>query len=104
MLRTNIDLLYEKASFPPMDDTKTEIAALREEIHKLNSHRFVRVHNSLIRLLLFQFIRGLAFGLGTVIGATMLVSVVVVMLSKIDFLPIIGDWASEIARQIEADN
>lgn len=84
-----------------MDDTNTEIEALREEIHKLNTHRFVRVHNSLVRLVMFQFIRGLAFGLGTVIGATILVSVVVLMLSKIDFLPIIGDWASEIARQIE---
>jgi len=54
-----------------------------------------------MRLLGFQFARGLAFGLGSVLGATVLVSIAVYILSGIDFLPIIGDWASEIARQIQ---
>jgi len=44
--------------------------------------------------------RGLAFGLGSVIGATILVYLVVASLSKIDFIPIIGEWAKEIADVI----
>ena len=80
--------------------TRKEIAALREELHRLNTHRFVRIHNSLWRLLGFQFVRGLAFGLGSVIGATILVYLVVASLSKIDFIPIIGEWAKEIADVI----
>lgn len=82
------------------DELKDEIAALRGELERLNRHRFVRIHNSLPRLLAFQFVRGLALGLGTVVGASVLVSILAFALSQIDFLPIIGEWAAEIARQI----
>lgn len=81
-----------------------EIAALRREIALLNSHRFVKIHNSMPRMLTFQFVRGLAFGLGTVIGATILVSLVALFLARIDFIPIIGEWASQIAEQIKTAN
>jgi hypothetical protein len=86
-----------------MSDTvpPSEFETLRREIAKLNEHRFVRIHNSVPRLLLFQFLRGLAFGLGSVVGATILVSLLGYMLSEIDFIPILGEWASEIARQIQ---
>ena len=79
-----------------------EVAALRAEVARLNAHRFIRLHNSLPRLVAFNFLRGLAFGLGTVIGATILVSFVALALSRIDFIPIIGEWAAEIARQMQA--
>jgi len=86
---------------PSNPDTAKEINLLREEIALLNSHRFVRIHNSVPRLIAFQFVRGLAFGLGTVIGATILVSLVGLFLSQIDFIPIIGEWATRIANQIQ---
>ena len=62
----------------------------------MNSHRFIRMHNSLPKLIWFNFMRGLAFGLGSVIGATVLVSVLVYLLREINFIPIIGEWATEI--------
>jgi hypothetical protein len=79
-----------------------EIRALRAELALLNSHRFVRVHNSLPRLLAFNFARGMAMGLGTVVGATLLLSVIAWSLSQIEFLPIIGDWAAQIADEMRA--
>ena len=85
------------------DDTVSELAALQREIARINQHRFIRIHNSLPQLLGFNFIKGLAFGLGTVVGATILVSVLALFLTKIDFLPIIGEWAAEIADQMDAD-
>lgn len=86
----------------PGSDSKLteEIAALRREVARLNAHRFVRLHDSPLRMVGFQFARGLAFGLGSVLGATMLVSVAVYLLSEIDFIPIIGEWAAQIADQI----
>ncbi|WP_026757331.1 DUF5665 domain-containing protein [Sediminimonas qiaohouensis] len=78
-----------------------EIARLTRELEKLNAHRFVKVHNSLWRLIGFQFLRGLAFGLGSVVGATILVSLLAWWVSQFEFLPIIGDWAAQIADQIE---
>ncbi|SLN67344.1 hypothetical protein TRL7639_03875 [Falsiruegeria litorea R37] len=81
--------------------TDDELRALREEIAKFNGHRFVRVQNSIWLMLWQALLRGMAVGLGTVIGASILVSVVVYMLSQIDFLPIIGDWAKEISQEIQ---
>ncbi|PKP84849.1 MAG: hypothetical protein CVT80_05845 [Alphaproteobacteria bacterium HGW-Alphaproteobacteria-2] len=78
-----------------------EIAALRREMSRINAHRFVRLHDSPARMIGFQFARGLAFGLGSVLGATILVSLAVYLLSGIDFIPIVGDWAAQIAREIE---
>lgn len=85
---------------PQTDDLAREVRALREEVKLLNSHRFVRVHNNMPRFLALNFARGLAVGLGTLLGATVLLSLLVWALSQIEFLPIIGDWASQIAEQM----
>nr|WP_242509616.1 DUF5665 domain-containing protein [Rhodovulum imhoffii] len=68
----------------------------------MNQHRFIRVHNSIWRLMGVQVLRGLAMGFGTVAGGTIIVSAIAYSLSQIDFIPIIGDWASEIAREIQS--
>jgi hypothetical protein len=54
-------------------------------------------------LLWFQFSKGLAFGLGSVIGATIVVSLVVSFLSQTEFIPIIGEWAKEIMIEVQQD-
>lgn len=78
-----------------------EIARARTDLERLTSHRYLRVHDNLWRLGLFQLYRGLAFGLGSVLGATILVAVIVRVLASIDFIPVIGDWAQQIVNQIE---
>ena len=83
-------------------ETVAQLSAVRAELELLNSHRFIRMHNSLLRLIGFNFVRGLAFGLGTVLGASVLLSFFAWSLSQIEFLPIIGEWAAEILRQVEA--
>ncbi|MEL7459641.1 MAG: DUF5665 domain-containing protein [Pseudomonadota bacterium] len=85
-------------------DTTAALDRLSDEVARLNSHSFITLHNRPWRLLGFQFAKGLAFGLGTVIGASILVSAIAVALAQIEFLPIIGEWAAEIARQIDAAN
>ncbi|SEP96283.1 DUF5665 domain-containing protein [Thalassovita taeanensis] len=87
-------------------DSSTEkaiaaIERLTEEVAHLNGHRFVAVQNSLLRQLLAQFTRGLAFGLGSVLGATLLVSVLAWWASQFEFLPLIGDWMAQLADEIE---
>lgn len=67
----------------------------------MNNHRFIRLHDSLFKLGLFQLYRGLAFGLGSVLGATILVSWVIYMLGSIDFIPVLGDWATQIIDEIK---
>ena len=82
-------------------DMAEEIAALRREVAHLNGHGFIRLHNSLPKLLAFNFARGLAFGLGTVLGASLLLSLVAWSLSQVEILPIIGEWAAQIAEQMQ---
>lgn len=77
-----------------------DMQRLSQEVSRLNNHRFVRIHNSILRLMGYQFLRGLAFGLGSAIGATALVSVIVLVLSQIEFVPIIGDLATRVIEEI----
>lgn len=92
----------ETPAQPPLNEEQlsTELRALRAEVERMNNHRFVRLHDSLLKLGLFQLYRGLAFGLGSVLGATILVAFVVQMLSSIDFIPVLGNWAQQIIEQI----
>lgn len=87
------------------DTSKTEeIEALRrltKELEKLNGHKFIRVQNSTMRSIGFQFARGLAFGLGSVLGASLLVSVITWWLSQFEFLPIIGDWMVVLSEEFQ---
>ncbi len=85
------------------DPLITEVRALRAEIEIFNTHRFVRIQNKPWRLFFNRFLMGIAMGFGTVFGATVLVSVVIYSLQGIDWLPIIGDWASEIATQMQGE-
>ena len=77
-----------------------QIAALSGQLEKLNAQRYIRIQNSWPRLLAYNFVRGLATGLGSVVGATRLVSILIYFLAQIDYIPIVGEWASEIADQI----
>ena len=88
---------------PNFGSLETEIRALREEVQRLNAHRFIQVQNSTRKMLAMSLMRGLAMGLGTVIGASVLVSLLAYLLAQIDFIPIIGDWATDFATQIEAE-
>ena len=45
--------------------------------------------------------RGLAIGLGSVIGATLLVSILVAILAQIEFIPILGNYAHQVIEIIE---
>lgn len=83
----------------PTDD----LAALTAEIHRLNEHRFVTIHNSTWKLMWFQLLRGLAFGFGSVAGATILVSIVGFILNQMEVVPIVGEWAKQLATEIMTD-
>ena len=86
-----------------MEETPpNEAAQLLDEVRKLNEHKFVRAHDSWLGLLWFQMVRGLAFGLGSVVGATLLVAFLVSFLGQMDFIPVIGDWAKQILEILEA--
>ena len=83
------------------EEEQTEQSKILEQLRELNEHRFVRAHDSWLGLVFFNLVRGLAFGLGSVLGATVLLSLFIYFLSQIDFIPIIGEWASQIIQMIQ---
>lgn len=83
------------------EQPESDVAALHQELARLNNSYAMSVWNSWPKLVLHNLLRGLAFGLGTALGASALVWFVVMFLSSIDFIPIIGEWATEIAQHIQ---
>ena len=80
---------------------KTPTDRLADALEELNAHKLLRDYSSTWRVMWLNFLRGLAFGLGSVIGATLLVYIVIQTLAQIEFIPILGDWAIQIIDQIE---
>jgi hypothetical protein len=84
------------------DPTPSEdLVRLARAVETLNAQTFFRLQDQVARTLVRQFLRGIAFGLGSVLGATIVVSMLVYSLSQIDFIPIIGEWAARIAERIQ---
>ncbi len=78
------------------------LEALTAEVKRFNEHRFVRIQNSPGRLLLFQLMRGAALGLGTLMGATVLVSLLAWWASQFSFIPVLGEWLTQIVNEMES--
>ena len=81
----------------PENELETQINALRVEVSVLNR----RMSEPILLNMGRQFLRGIAWGLGSFLGATLVVSALIYSLSSIDFIPLIGEWAKEIAAQIQ---
>jgi len=85
----------------PPEDLSDRLDTLAGQVKILNAQAFFQRQNAPARLLGMQFLKGVAFGLGSVLGATVVVSLLVYSLSQINFIPIIGDWAAQIAERIQ---
>ena len=79
-----------------------EIKKLSEAIKSLNNNNIFKIYNSIKKILFISFLKGLASGLGWIIGATILVSLLTYILSQIEFIPILGDIVSQLIQEIEA--
>ena len=60
-----------------------------------------RIHISTGKVILNNLLGGLAWGFGTVLGATVVVGIVIFILSKLNTIPIIGDFFSNILQGIQ---
>lgn len=79
-----------------------EVRRLREEVARLNDHKFLRTYNSTWKFLAFNFAKGVAVALGGIIGATVVLSWVIWSLSQIEFIPIIGEYAHQLIEIVRA--
>ena len=69
---------------------------------EVNPNRgYTRVYISARKIMLNNFIGGLAWGLGTIIGATIVITLVLILFTNLGGLPIIGDFFNNLAIQIQ---
>ena len=61
----------------------------------------MKIHESAWKFMYYNLLRGLAIGLGSVVGATVLVTIFIQILAQFEFIPIIGNWAHEVIEIIE---
>ncbi|MBS0125153.1 DUF5665 domain-containing protein [Thetidibacter halocola] len=87
------------------DDSKTDesMARLAQAVETLNRHKFMRMHDSTLRMMWTQFLRGLALGLGTALGASVLVSGIVLVLTQFEWVPFLGEFATQIIDEIQIE-
>ena len=85
-----------------LEKSDNEIKQLSEAIKSLNNNNIFKIYNSIKKVLFISFLKGLASGLGWIIGATILVSLLTYILSQIEFIPILGDIVSQLIEEIEA--
>ena len=85
-----------------LEKNDNETKKLSEAIKSLNNNNIFKIYNSTKKILFISFLKGLASGLGWIIGATILVSLLTYILSQIEFIPILGDIVSQLIQEIEA--
>ncbi len=86
---------------PNSSPEESDVKALAEALDRLNNHRLLQMNDSTLVMLWYQFLRGLAFGLGTVVGVAALVPVVVMVLNQIELVPIVGEFATQVIEEIQ---
>ena len=74
---------------------------LTAALARLATTRFIAMHDSIWQLLWINFLKGVALGFGTIVGATVVLWIVVSILSQMDFIPIIGEWAARLIEILE---
>lgn len=61
----------------------------------------IYVSHSWLHFILASLVRGLFMGLGSVLGATILVALAVWILNTFDWLPLIGEWFDSMQRSLQ---
>lgn len=56
------------------------------------------------KIIVNNFLGGISWGLGTTIGLSIFLAAVGIIVSRIDLIPIIGDWVSQIINSTVSKN
>ena len=77
-----------------------EVKSLSKEVRKLKGLEFVKVLKHPWKLMGLSLLKGMMVGLGSVLGASVLVALFIYIIAQISFVPILGDLVEEVMGQI----
>lgn len=78
-----------------------EVKNLTKEVKKLHNAELMQVFRHPVKFLTYAFLKGLMIGLGSVLGATVLVALLVYILAQMSLVPVIGDFIEDIIGHIK---
>jgi hypothetical protein len=64
---------------------------------------YERVNRPLGKMLLHNFLGGIAWSLGTLLGASIIIGIIGYIIAQIDFVPIIGKWVADIIQSSQSN-
>lgn len=62
------------------------------------------IHKSRREIFVNNFLGGIAWGLGATVGASIVLAIFVFILSKINFVPFVGNFASSVVNYVLISN
>lgn len=83
------------------DELLQKLEKINRQLEKANASPLMQsAPPSLVKLALLQLFKGIFLGLGSFLGAGLVVSLLVYLLSTIEFIPIIGDVINKILQEL----
>lgn len=65
---------------------------LHTELVTLNQQNAFSFNRITTKVLLMQFLKGTCFALGSLVGAAIVISILLYILSQMEVIPIVGEW------------
>lgn len=70
-----------------------------QEQEEKNNQPFEKVYRSRGKMILDNFLGGIAWSLGTLVGAAVIVGIIGFLLSRVNLIPLIGSWLTQIIQE-----
>lgn len=64
---------------------------------------YKNVERSFGRMIIYNFFGGIAWGLGVLIGTTIIFALIAYFVTKIDFVPIFGEYAARVIENAQTN-
>jgi len=102
----NTDLIKEVKNLAKSErnletELAREIRLLSVEIKNIKSMEVIKVFRHPWKFLWFSFLKGIMVGFGSVLGATVFLSIFVYLLAQISLVPFVGDFVESVMNEIE---
>lgn len=79
-----------------------EVKALSKEVRKMKDMEYIKVLKHPFKLMGLSLLKGMMIGLGSVLGASVLVALAIYLIAQISFVPILGDFVEDVINQIQS--
>lgn len=76
---------------------------LSKGVNRLKDLELMELYKKPLKFMGYSLLKGMMIGFGSVLGATVLVAVFVYLLSNIQFVPIVGNFVSDIVQQVTTE-